>query len=211
VIDTGIGIAPQKLGLIFESFRQLDSGLSRLYRGLGLGLTLAKAIVEAMGGNISVQSSEGEGSTFALLVPFPAAAPPEVRPAPSLRAPSAKILLVDDNRIAQAVVAHALRKGNYRADFADDGEHGLEMARESAYDLILMDLQMPGMDGFETARRIRELPGYARVPIVALTANYSDEQRATAQQFGMQGYVGKPVRREELLAAVEKYLARINQ
>ena len=116
------------------------------------------------------------------------------------------ILLVEDNDVATRVVTHILRRGNYSAHHASSGPEALELAARRRYDLILMDLQMPGMDGFETTAHIRRLPGYASVPIIAVTANATDDYRLLCLRQGMQGFVSKPVQSADLLAAVSAFL-----
>jgi CheY-like chemotaxis protein len=207
VRDTGIGIPSDKLVTVFESFKQLDSGLARAYTGMGLGLSLAQELVSLMGGNLSVASEPGRGSTFTVTVPLGlpgegAAGPPEEWTGKGRR----RVLLVEDNDVAQRVVTHILSRGNYEARCASSGPEAIEIASASGFDLILMDLQMPGMDGFETAERIRRLPGYASVPIVALTANSTDDFRRLSLQHGMEGFISKPVQSEELLDALSSIL-----
>ncbi len=210
VTDTGIGIPRAKLRLIFESFQQLDNGLARNYAGLGLGLALARKIVSMMRGEIEVSSEPGLGSTFTVRFPVRIAdaqpGPQLVAPVP-LRARQPRVLVVEDNKIAQQVVGRILRKANYDVEFADGGGDGVERAAREKYDLILMDLQMPGMDGFAATRGIRAVPGRDKVPIVALTANSTDEDRVACRQCGMQGFLSKPVHREELLACLQTLLA----
>ncbi|MEZ5352015.1 MAG: response regulator [Bryobacteraceae bacterium] len=213
VADTGIGIPANKLEVIFDSFRQLDGGLARMYRGLGLGLTLARTIAIGMGGYISVRSGVGEGSgprgsVFEVLLPLQVSTA-AAEPAPFSESETVRrVLVVDDNRIAQAVVSHALKKGRYAVQLAESGERALTLAATGSFDLVLMDLQMPGMDGFTTCREMRRIAGYENVPILALTANFSDEQRRACAQSGMQGYLAKPVQRAELLIAVSRHLAQ---
>lgn len=206
--DTGIGIPQDKLRLIFQAFRQLDSGLARSYHGLGLGLALSDKLIRLMGGDITVDSTVGKGTNFILSVPLIV---PSLTLKSSTTAASsarrARILVVEDNKIAQRVVAHILDKIDCEVLFADDGERGVQMAKLCDVDLILMDLQMPGMDGFTAARAIRALPACAEIPMVALTANYSDEHRATCRQIGMQGFLSKPIQREELFKTIEQLLA----
>jgi CheY-like chemotaxis protein/anti-sigma regulatory factor (Ser/Thr protein kinase) len=209
VRDTGIGIPPDKLGLIFESFQQLDSGLGRSYTGLGLGLALARKLVHLMGGEISVESRPGKGSTFSFTIPL--CLPFETTTAGNAcpcEEPSrcVRILLVDDNSVAQRVVTHVLRKRGYLVKCASSGAEAVQAVSADFYDLILMDLQMPGMDGLETTSALRRLPGGARVPILALTANTTEEYRHLCLRYGMQGFLSKPVRSEELLDAVSRFL-----
>ncbi len=216
VSDTGIGIPPEKLKMIFESFRQLDSGLARNYAGLGLGLALTEKLVRLMRGEIRVSSKPGAGSVFVVKIPLrlphhPIASIPlpsdSGRVAAGLPTRPARILVVDDSRIAQQVVGHVLGRANYQIGYASSGEAAVGAASTSRYDLILMDLQMPGIDGIAATKLIRDIPGYDRTPILALTANYSDEHRILCQQLGMQGFLGKPIEKEQLLAAVRQSLA----
>jgi CheY-like chemotaxis protein len=205
--DTGIGIPSDKLVTVFESFRQLDSGLARAYTGLGLGLSLAQRLVALMGGNLSVESEPGQGSTFTVAIPLElpgegAAEPPRARTGKDRR----RLLVVEDNSVAQRVVTHILSRGNYEVRCVSTGPEAIEMASASAFDLILVDIQMPGMDGFETTARIRRLEGYASVPIVALTANYTDEFRNLSLKNGMASFISKPVQSEELLEAISRIL-----
>jgi CheY-like chemotaxis protein/anti-sigma regulatory factor (Ser/Thr protein kinase) len=211
VIDTGIGIPADKLSAVFESFRQLDCGLAREHDGLGLGLSLVEKLTTLMHGQITVRSTPGIGSTFTLTIPLTLpreSAPSEVPSAGPDDAASTAILLVEDNDVATRVLTHILRRGNYSADRASSGPQAVELAVRRRYDLILMDLQMPGMDGFETTFRIRRLPGYASVPVIAVTENASEEYRLRCLREGMQGFVSKPVQAADLLAAVSSFLHR---
>lgn len=209
VKDSGIGIPQDKLRLIFQAFRQLDSGLARSYSGMGLGLALSDKLVRLMGGEISVESTLGRGATFTIRLPLVVATPAAAKvksPESPTRRRRPVVLVVEDNKIAQRVVEHVLERADYDVLFADDGQSGIRMAGSKQVDLILMDLQMPGMDGFAASTAIRKLPGYAAVPILALTANYSDEHRATCRQVGMQGFLSKPIQREELLSTIKAFL-----
>jgi CheY-like chemotaxis protein len=205
--DTGIGIPANKLDVIFESFRQVESGLSRGYHGLGLGLALALKLAHLLGGAMSVESQEGTGSTFKFTIPLKVAAEPapaQARKRDQTLAP--KILMVDDNSVAQTIVRQFLRRGRYESVCFDNGPAAIESCSSSTYDLILMDLQMPGMSGLEVTEAIRRLPGYDRVPIIALTANSSEEYRKLCRDAGMQGFLAKPVQCDELLGAIGRLL-----
>jgi CheY-like chemotaxis protein/anti-sigma regulatory factor (Ser/Thr protein kinase) len=210
VEDSGIGIDPEKKQGIFESFRQLDSGLARSYPGLGLGLAIVEKLLRRMGGTIGVQSEPGRGSTFCVRVPagLAHAAPPAVVQLPSApSAPSnrANILVVEDNPIAQQIITRILNANSFRSTFAGCGQEGIAAARRGQFDLVLMDLQMPDLDGFATTRAIRQIDGYEKCPIIALTANCSDEYRRKSAEAGMQGFLGKPINRQEILATLELY------
>ena len=206
VLDTGIGIPAGRLDLIFESFRQGDGGLARPYPGLGLGLALVRKLVALMEGDIQVKSEAGQGSQFTAHIPVRLPAePPAVE---KLASDNPMILAVEDNPVGLLVLRHALERHAVQVDTAADGAAALEAAAKRVYHLILMDLQMPGMDGFETTAAIRKLPGYAAVPIIALTANFSDEIRRQCQEQGMQGFLSKPVEPGRLWETISRYLVR---
>jgi CheY-like chemotaxis protein len=204
VEDTGIGIAPHRLAEIFESFRQLETGLSRNHGGLGLGLAVARKLIALLGGTIIVDSQLGRGSVFTVNLPF--RLPLESGTAPEAKKSRGRVLVVDDNSIAQTIACHALRRQSFEVECASDGRSALEVASGSRFDVILMDLQMPGWDGFETVEQIRRLPGYRDTPIIAVTANCSDDYRAKSVKCGMQDFLAKPVRTRDLVQAVEKHL-----
>lgn len=205
VRDTGIGIAPDRQARIFESFHQVDSGLSRNYPGLGLGLALVQKLLGLMGGEITAESEPDKGSTFTVRLPIrlPAASREKTtRSSAGLPA----ILAVEDNPVGLRVLRHALKGRAVDVDTATDGAEAVRAAAARHYDLILMDLQMPQMDGLETTAAVRRLPGYDNVPILALTANYSDEIRQQCQQHGMQDFLSKPVTPPALWSAVSRWL-----
>lgn len=205
VCDTGIGIPAGQVNAIFESFRQLETGLARSYPGLGLGLAVAQKLAVLLQGGIEVDSELGRGSTFAVHLPLRLPTQAVIRSA-DVRKPRGRILVVDDNSMAQTIASHVLRRYAYDVECAGDGPAAIGKASQSKFDLILMDLQMPGMDGFQTANSIRSLPGYAITPILAVTANCSSDFRDQCLSNGMQGFLSKPVQSRELVLAVEKYL-----
>jgi CheY-like chemotaxis protein len=211
VKDTGIGIQTEKLDAIFESFQQLDSGLSRSYSGLGLGLALSQKLVELMGGEISAESEPGEGSTFSIAVPL-RFSPDHASVHTHSSGPPAggngarRILVVEDNTVAQRVVTHVLGRGPYEVRCVPSGTEAIRVASAESFDLVLMDLQMPDMDGIETTRQLRSVPGYASVPVIALTANTTDEYRQLCRRHGLQGFLPKPVQSHELLETVAQFL-----
>lgn len=212
VSDTGIGIPPEKIGQIFDSFQQVEEGLSRSYTGLGLGLALVRKLTAAMGGSIQVESQLGEGSTFTVEIPIsraPEVALPDVEAVieeeeQSLVAPL--ILAVEDNPVGMRVLRSALQRHHVRVVSATNGRAAIEAAQNHQLDLILMDLQMPDIDGLEASAAIRKLPGYGSVPILALTANCSDQVRQQCLQHGMQAYLSKPINAQELWSAISRYL-----
>jgi CheY-like chemotaxis protein len=205
VHDTGIGIAPDQLAAIFESFRQLETGLSRNHGGLGLGLAVAQKLIALLDGSITVDSELGKGSVFSVTLPFKV--PMETGAGPVVvEKTRGRVLVVDDNSIAQTIAAHALRRQSFEVECAGTGRLALQAASKTPFDVILMDLQMPGWDGFETVEQIRQLPGYRDTPIIAVTANCSDDYRARTIRCGMQDFLAKPVRTRDLVQAVEKQL-----
>ena len=208
VADTGIGIDPGKLAGIFDSFRQLDSGLSRTYSGLGLGLALVQKLASLMGGDIRVESRIGVGSTFTISLPLrraeetrPFTPPPVTTPAASHR-----LLVVEDNDVGQQIIRHMLSRQPYQVDFAATGRAAIDAAATHRYDLILMDLQVPDMDGFTITDAIRRLEGYTETPVLALTANTADEYRKLCLERGLQAFLSKPIHAAELHAAVGRFL-----
>jgi len=206
VRDTGMGMAPEQLKKIFESFRQLETGLSRSHGGLGLGLAVARKLTELLNGTIHVTSELGLGSSFSVRLPLRVPASSEPKPLIEEKKSRGRVLVIDDNRVAQTIASHALGRQSFEVQCAGDGLEALEAAKKSHFDIILIDLQMPGWDGFETARRIRELPAYRETPIIAVTANCSDENRARCASCGMQDFLAKPIRTRDLVQIVEKYL-----
>ena len=207
VEDTGIGIPADQLERIFESFRQVDSGLSRMYPGLGLGLALARKLASLMHGEISVASTPGSGSTFTLRIPLRAAETEAGKAlAGSLGETGPIILAVEDNAVGLTILKRALERRQVKVDGAASGEAALTAESQCLYYLFLMDLQMPGMNGLETTQEMRKLPGYEGVPILALTADFSDELRDRCLRQGMQAFLSKPVEAVQLWSVVSKFL-----
>ncbi len=213
VCDTGIGIPQEKQSLIFEPFRQADSSTTRKYGGTGLGLAISARLVALMGGSMAVESEPGRGSTFRFTVRFQPAVP-VVRPAPrppvEVRIPaSLKVLLAEDNRVNQALAVRLLEQVGHRVEVVSNGREALEAAGRDAYDVVLMDVQMPEMDGVEATMAIREQER-ARgryTPIVAMTAYAMVGDRERCLQAGMDGYVAKPVHPAELYRAITDAVA----
>jgi len=205
VADTGIGIAPEVQARLFQRFSQADSSISRSYGGTGLGLAISRALVTRMGGAIGVESQLGQGARFWIsLTAEPAAPPPVAAPAPAaVTGRAARVLLVDDHPMNRELGKALLTLAGCETLTADDGAQALEAVQAGDFDLVLMDVHMPGMDGLAAARAIRALPGaVAAIPIVALSADVLPEQIARCRAAGMNGHVAKPIRREELVAAV---------
>ena len=214
VRDSGIGIAPDVIARIFKPFEQADGSTTRSYGGTGLGLAISKRLVETMGGEVGVASTPGEGSTFWFSASFEAApvdasAPRQskgaVRERPMVG--ERRLLVVEDNLINQEVAMQQLRDLGYRVDVAANGREALERVGSARYDLILMDMQMPQMDGLAATRAIRALPGDAgAMPIIAMTANAFAEDRARCLAAGMNDHIAKPVDPSTLEAMVARWL-----
>ena len=205
VADTGIGIPADHLHSVFESFRQLDMGLSRRYSGLGLGLSLAQKLTTLMNGNLSVSSTVGEGTRFTVDLPLRFSGENRL-PLKTAAGGRYRILVVEDNPVAQKITTQVLNRHGFDVDCAGTSKEAVEAASAVIYDLILMDLQLPDQDGFETAAGIRALRPYASIPIVALTANASPECRAACARSGLNGFLTKPIRPKELTTAIERHL-----
>jgi PAS domain S-box-containing protein len=212
VIDTGIGIPADQRGRLFERFSQVDGSIRREFGGTGLGLAISKQLVEVMGGRIGFDSEIGGGSRFWLTLQLPpgGARPGANEAAQEISGPSraASILLVDDTEINRDVAQVVLESAGHRVDAVADGADAVAAVQAKPYDLVLMDVQMPGTDGLTATRRIRALPGPCRqVPIVAMTANVLPEQVAAFREAGMNDHVGKPFQRDQLLGTIERMLA----
>jgi CheY-like chemotaxis protein/two-component sensor histidine kinase len=208
VRDSGIGIVPEQLNSIFGAFRQLDGGLGRPHAGLGLGLAIVRKLVHLMKGEITASSAAGHGSVFKLRLPLEcqeAESPGEEAAGPGR---ARKILVVEDNPVARTFVNHVLGRAGYDVRCATNGWEAIEVASGSQYELVLMDLQMPGLDGLRTTAAIREVPGYGGVPVIAFTANATADYRSLCYRHGMQGFVSKPVDPQALLAAVSEHLPK---
>ncbi len=216
VRDTGTGIPAEKLPLIFDKFTQADGSISRRYGGSGLGLTITRKLVEIHRGTIRVDSEVGRGSTFAVSIECEAGGPEALAagsgPEQSAGAPGdegpGRILVVEDNLVNQKVVTAILKKRGYPVDVANHGGEALELLNRGRYSLILMDVQMPVLDGLETTRRIRRDARFKDLSIVAMTAHAMDGDRERCLESGMDAYISKPVHPSHLLSLVETYTVR---
>lgn len=212
VQDTGIGIAEDKIESIFESFTQASSDTTRKYGGTGLGLTISKQLIELQGGSISLISKLGEGSSFSFVLPVRRAeqsvASERIMEQTDVQGMDhVSILLAEDNLINQKVASKLLFKKGAQVDIANNGSEVLEMLEKKKYDIILMDINMPVLDGFETTQCIREnVSGFQRIPIIALTASALASEKAKCIEVGMDDYLSKPFKAEELF---EKIVAQL--
>ncbi len=212
VSDTGIGIPPESLPRIFEEFTQADGSITRRYGGTGLGLAISKKLVEMMGGQIGVQSEPGKGSTFWIDLPLPLAEevyrPVETEISAPLRFTSCRVLLAEDNEVNRMVAVKMLQSLGCTVDVAVNGEEAVKKALQSQYDIILMDVQMPEMDGYEATRHIREAEratGDHRI-IIAMTAHSMESDRRACLEAGMDDYLSKPVKRNMLAEMLSRWL-----
>jgi signal transduction histidine kinase/ActR/RegA family two-component response regulator/CBS domain-containing protein len=225
IVDTGIGIAPENIPKLFQSFVQIDSSLNRQYAGTGLGLALVKRIVELHGGTVTVESELQRGSCFTVYLPFEPSLetailsstqpvrmeiadllPPE--PQDAITKPKASILVVEDNEANMETMTGYLHSRGYQLLGAGNGHQGIDMAQRHTPDAILMDIQMPGMDGFEAIERIRQIPECATIPIIALTALAMPADRQKCLDAGADRYVTKPVKLGQLVSTIETLLQR---
>jgi CheY-like chemotaxis protein len=209
VRDTGIGISSGDLERIFEPFVQADSSTCRSYGGTGLGLSISATLIALMGGRIWADSEVGQGSTFYFTACLPRATRPPVEPESSSdlsAAPAAvlRILLIEDNPANQKLATYILQERGHIVDVAGNGRQALPLVQDNRYDVILMDLQMPDMDGLQTTAAIRTREcGGCHVPIVAMTAHAMKGDREQCLEHGMDGYLSKPIDAGEMIALVE--------
>jgi CheY-like chemotaxis protein len=219
VSDTGVGIAPEALGRIFEPFSQADTTITRQFGGTGLGLSISRRLVEALGGRITVKSEPGAGSVFTAtfetgsLAGVPMVGPeslgegpyaPESRSRSPLQLPAARILVVDDGEANRELLSVVLRRAGADVVTGENGRVAVELAKSQEFDAIVMDMQMPGMDGFTAARTLREL-GTTK-PIIALTADALDGSEQKCRAAGCSDFLTKPIDMDSLLSVLHRIL-----
>jgi len=216
VQDAGIGIPRDKSIAIFEPFRQVDGKLARRFAGVGLGLTICKSLVRLLGGRIWVESEVGHGSRFFFTAKFGVAAQASLDESTAVALPQngkshgkrTQVLIVEDNHVNQLVALRLLEKRGYYCLVAANGREALSIFSEAAIDLVLMDVQMPEMDGYEATRSMREIEKKSgtHVPILAMTAHATSRDRDACLRAGMDGHIAKPVQSSRLYAAIDAIL-----
>ena len=211
VRDSGIGISAERLELMFDAFQQADSSISRRYGGTGLGLPIARTLAERMGGTLRAQSEEGRGSVFTLEIPLaidqqslPSIAPDAERK--NSAGEGRHVLLVEDNPVNRTVVEAMLRSLGFEVSLATDGAEAIRSAESLIFTAILMDCRLPLIDGYEATRQIRQLPGCADLPIIALTANALQGDREACLAAGMNDYLAKPFKRTDLQHVLQRWV-----
>jgi CheY-like chemotaxis protein/HPt (histidine-containing phosphotransfer) domain-containing protein len=217
VKDTGIGLGPEQLPLLFQSFQQADSSTTRQYGGTGLGLAICKQLAALMQGDVGVQSVLGQGSTFwfsarlgishshaVAIAHAQQLVVPDARALQALQ--GARILLVEDNELNREVAGELLRDVGVRLDTANNGQMALQRLQEQAYDLVLMDMQMPEMDGLTATRLLRAQTRFAELPVIAMTANAMESDRQACLQAGMNDHLPKPIEPDQLFAMLLQWL-----
>ncbi|MDF2841258.1 MAG: multi-sensor hybrid histidine kinase, partial [Clostridia bacterium] len=208
VSDTGIGISQDKICSLFQSFHQLDSSTTRRYGGTGLGLSIVKKLIELMEGTIGVESILGEGSSFFFEIPFTVheeyITEQQAAASTTMQELPLRILIAEDSKVNQVLITQLIHRKNWSSDIAENGLEVLERLKAKKYDLILMDIQMPEMDGYEATKAIRqnELGTEEHIVIIALTANATSEDRDKSLSCGMDDFLTKPIKSDMLYQCI---------
>jgi CheY-like chemotaxis protein len=219
VVDTGLGIAPEKISTLFDPFVQADSSTTRRFGGSGLGLSIVRRFVDAMGGAIDVQSTLGSGSAFLITLPCEVtsapetdAPPPEIHPVATANGRRGlTVLLAEDNNVNQMIFQKMLIRLGCEVILARHGREALEALRTEEVDLVLMDCQMPELDGYQTTREIRAWGGsFATLPVIALTASAMAEDRQNCIDAGMDDFLSKPLMISKLEATLTHWSRRVD-
>ena len=216
VTDTGIGLDLNHKHELFEAFNQADNSTTRVYGGTGLGLAISKQLVQAMGGAISIESQEGAGSCFSFIITLAVATNPAFNPLPKtslkheVKYPSllnARILVVEDNLVIQEFIPDIMGYEGMLVDLANNGVEALTLLEHNTYAAVLMDCQMPIMDGFEASRRIRANPRFDSLPIIAMTGNVEASDHQRCLDCGMNDFISKPVDWEQAFLTLDKWIS----
>ncbi|CAK0754626.1 hypothetical protein CCP4SC76_2540002 [Gammaproteobacteria bacterium] len=213
VEDTGIGMSRETVERLFQAFTQADGSITRRFGGTGLGLAISRELLLLMGSDFAVESTPGQGSTFSFELPLGVQAGthtapktpvnrPLAIPLPSQQLQGARILVVEDNAINQKIIGAFLKRWGVSFELASDGLEALDRLAKGAFEAVLMDVQMPRMDGLTATQRIREQKHWADLPVIALTAGVTVEERQRALDAGMNEFVTKPINQEALAAAL---------
>lgn len=214
VQDSGIGMSESQLAGLFQPFVQADSSISRRFGGTGLGLAISKKLVELMEGQITVESTAGVGSRFYIELALPLAPTPETAQDNSAGKQLHKeilhgksVLLVEDNKVNQTLAAHLLKKLGMTFEIANHGQEAIDKLHARDFDIVLMDIQMPVMNGLEATELIRREPRYTTLPIIAMSAGVTLDEQERCVEVGMSGFVGKPVHFDELTGKLIEMLS----
>ena len=220
VSDTGIGMNSQQIHGLFEPFHQVDSSTTRKFGGTGLGLTISQSLVNQMGGRIEVSSQQGEGSKFQFTLVFKRAKAQDITSTQKIHSymtlpshaltetidsPALHILVVEDNVLNQEVALGLLESMHMKPVIADSGYEAIKKIQQQSFDMVFMDIQMPGMDGYETTDKIRKIPGKEHIPIIAMTAHATSNDIERCLSNGMNDYISKPVNIAHLFEIIKKY------
>ncbi len=213
VVDTGIGISKQQEEMLFKPFSQADASITRRFGGTGLGLAISKQLVELMGGHIQVESTIGKGTTFTMIFFFPPVLGGDLKIRKEIEEgelhvnlSNKRILVVEDNMINQLIMEELLQKTEANITMADNGKIAVEMVQKSNYDLILMDMQMPVMDGIQATKIIRQSYSIEQLPIIAVTANAMKEDKDKGIAVGLNDYLTKPIDPKNLMVVLQQWL-----